>query len=171
VTSFGKFQSDARRLLPSAKDALVTMLLDYHRLPDDFPGMADRPHGTPLARVTHVEQAIARQFKSPRNFIPFLALHEFEAWLFASPNELPRAMTDAGSQPEFAEICRSVQSPEDINERPGQAPSERIEAIFPAYRKTLHGPTTAARIGLDQIRAKCPHFNEWLAQLEAFAAE
>ena len=170
VTTFKKFQNDAQRLLNSASGALVTTLIDYYGLPTDFPGMTSRPAGTPVARVTHVEQAIAMEFGSPPNFLPFLALHEFEAWLFASPDELPRVMTENQKQPQFAAIRASVQTPEEINERPEFAPSKRIEALFPAYKKTLHGPAAAGRIGLERIRAECPHFASWLGKLESFAA-
>ncbi|MGI8967137.1 MAG: DUF4276 family protein [Limisphaerales bacterium] len=171
VTNFAKFKNDAQRLLNSAGDALVTMLLDYYRLPSDFPGMHSRPAaGTPMQRVMHVENAIAAHFESSPSFLPFLALHEFEAWLFSSPMELPRALTEPRKQPKFEAIRASVKTPEEINERPEFAPSKQIEKLFPAYKKTLHGPTIAARIGLETIRAECPHFNGWMKKLEAFAA-
>jgi len=170
VTNFAKFRNDAQRLLKRARGALVTTMLDYYRLPSDFPGMASRPpYGTPMQRVTHVENAIAEHFHSPSNFLPFLVLHEFEAWLFSSPAELPRALTEPRKQPEFEAIRKGVATPEEINERPGFAPSKQIEKLFPAYRKTLHGPMIAARIGLERIRAECPHFNDWLMKLEHFA--
>lgn len=170
VTNFSKFRNDAERLLNSAGGALVTTMLDYYRLPGDFPGMGTRPmNGTPLQRVVHIENAVAQHFGNPPNFRPFLALHEFEAWLFASPDELPRVMTETTKQPAFAAIRDSVTTPEEINERPQHAPSKRIETLFPAYKKTLHGPITAGRIGLAQIRAECPHFNEWMGALETFA--
>ncbi len=170
VTNFAKFENDAQRLLNSAGDALVTTLLDYYRLPLDFPGMDSRPvHGTALQRVSHIETAITQHFDSLPNFLPFLALHEFEAWLFSSSTELPRAMIEPLKQPEFEAIRNSVATPEEINERPEYAPSKRIVALFPAYKKTLHGPTTAARIGLDTIRAECPHFDDWMNKLETFA--
>jgi hypothetical protein len=172
VTNFAKFKNDAHRLLNSAGGALVTTMLDYYRLPSDFPGMNSRPaHGTPIQRVTHVESAIAKNFDAPLNFVLFLALHEFEAWLFSSPTELPRALTEARKQKEFESIRASAGTPEEINERPEFAPSKRIANLFPAYKKTLHGPIIAARIGLEQIRNECPHFNDWLKKLEAFAAE
>jgi hypothetical protein len=171
VTNFAKFQNDTQRLLNSAGDALVTTMLDYYRLPSDFPGMDSRPaNGTPSQRVAHVETSIAQHFNSPPNFVPFLVLHEFEAWLFSSPIELPRVMTEPRKQPEFAAIRASVTTPEEINERPQFAPSKRIETLFPAYKKTLHGPTTVGRIGLEQIRAECPHFHGWMLKLETFAA-
>jgi hypothetical protein len=133
--------------------------------------MASRPpRGTPIQRVTHVENAIAQHFHSPSNFQPFLVLHEFEAWLFSSPAELPRALTDTRKQPEFEAIRKGVATPEEINERPEFAPSKQIERLFPAYRKAVHGPMTAERIGLQRIRAECPHFNGWMSKLEDFAA-
>jgi len=90
--------------------------------------------------------------------------------LFSSLTELPRVLTDARKQKEFEVIRAGVATPEEINERPEFAPSKRIADLFPAYKKTLHGTTTAARIGLDQIRKECPHFNDWMNKLEAFAA-
>ena len=39
VTNFARFRNDAQRLLNSAGGALVTTMLDYYRLPLDFPGM------------------------------------------------------------------------------------------------------------------------------------
>jgi hypothetical protein len=171
VTNYAKFRNDAMRLLNSAKGALVTTLLDFYGLPSDFPGMASRPaNTTPTERVKHVEKAIADDLGSPRNFVPFLALHEFEAWLFSTPDDLPRVLTQTRGQKEFAEIVNSVETPEEINERPEWAPSKRIEQLFPSYRKTAHGPTTASRIGLTRLREACPHLNEWVGKLEAFAA-
>lgn len=170
ITNFAKFRNDAQKLLNSAGGALVTTLIDYYALPSDFPGMDTRPNGTPAQRVLHVEQAIHQHFNSPINFIPFLALHEFEAWLFCSPDELPRVMTQPEKQPQFSAIRERVNTPEHINETPQFAPSKQIERLFPAYKKTLHGPTVTARIGLNNIRAQCPHLNDWLSRLEQFAA-
>jgi hypothetical protein len=58
VTSFVKFETDLRLLFLGAGNALVTTLLDYYGLPNDFPGMVTRPNGTPLQRVKHVEQEV-----------------------------------------------------------------------------------------------------------------
>src|ERR1700733_2143491 len=49
VTNFARFRNDAQRLLNSAAGALVTTMLDYYRLPQDFPGMSTRlTNWTPL---------------------------------------------------------------------------------------------------------------------------
>ena len=174
VTSFDKFESDLRRLLggagTSTDSALVTTMLDYYRLPNDFPGMSTRPVPVDLfTRIMHVESALANYFSDGR-FLPFLALHEFEAWVFSCPKTLPGVMAEPLKQTQFAAVCDGLQTPEQINERPGHNPAARIEGIFPTYRKPLHGPTATQRIGLQLIRDRCPHFNQWLGQLEAFAS-
>lgn len=145
------------------------IMLDYYGLPADFPGMDSRPSGDPLLRVRHVEAALKAHFDGEQDFLPYLSLHGFEALLFASTDELPRALTAPAKAVEFAAIRAGFKTPEDINERPRQTPSYRIGAIFPAYRKKFHGPTTARRIGLDTLRGECPHFNEWITALELFA--
>ncbi len=123
VTSFDKFEADLRRLFGGAGQAtLVTTMLDYYRLPDNFPGMADRPAAIDaFTRVRHVEQAISDHFRDGR-LLPFLALHEFEAWVFSCPNTLPEVMAESVKQPQFAAICSTVETPEQINERPATIP-------------------------------------------------
>lgn len=169
VTNYGKFVNDAKRLLQNCGTAVVTTLIDYYGLPEDCPGMDTRPNGSPADRVAHVEAAIRQDLGNPPNFIPFLTLHEFEALLFSAHSVLPRVMTHPELEDQFAAIRRSVGTPEDINERPEYAPSKRIERLFPGYKKALHGPIAAGRIGLDRIRAECPHFRSWLGNLEAWA--
>jgi hypothetical protein len=167
VTSFSHFERDLRRLLYGSGDALVTTLLDFYGLPDDFPGMADRSQlASPRDRVRHVEAAIHTHFGNHPRLLPFLALHEFETWLFSDPAVLPSVMADRTRETELQATLEEYGSPEAINERPEQAPSKRILRVFPGYRKPLHGPIAAQRIGLDGIRQACPHFSEWMDKLE-----
>jgi hypothetical protein len=167
VTNFRKFENDVRRLLHGAGNALVTTFLDYDGLPSDFPGMNTRPAAGPVDRVTHVEQAIAAHFGGSPALLPYLSLHEFEALLFASPGELPRTLTEDGKQAAFAAIRAAHPTPEHIDET--DWPSRRIHALFRGYRKPLHGPITAKRIGLDRLRSECRHFDEWIGKLECYA--
>lgn len=37
---------------------------------------------------------------------------------------------------------------------------------FPGYQKVLFGEFVAKEISVDGIRAKCPHFDEWVSKLE-----
>ena len=167
VTHFSKFENDLKRLLYNSGDTLISTMIDYYGLPGDFPGMDTRPpDGTPLERVKHVEDAVKHYFNNPANLLIFFMLHEFEAWLFSSTETLPHVMAEPEKIRDFSAIRAEFKTPEEINERPGYAPSKRIESLFPAYKKTLHGPITAERIGLDQIREQCLHFNWWSEQLE-----
>jgi hypothetical protein len=171
VTTYGKFRNDAVRLLGEAQGRIVTTVIDYYGLPSDFPGMSTRPNSTPLERVLHVEKQIHADLGAPPNFLPFLALHEFEAWLFSSRDELPNTLTQPQKRLDFAAIRDSFDDPEQINENPQTAPSKRIAQLFPGYRKVLHGPVAAKRIGMAAIRAECPHFDAWYRELERLATE
>jgi hypothetical protein len=170
ISNFDQITKAMRLLLQGSGGALVTTMIDYYRLPSDVPGMADRPAGTPEERVIHVEKKIAAQFGSPRNLHIYLALHEFEALLFAGPTEVAAVLESPRQVAELTAITRKYPNPEHINERPDQAPSCRLERIFTGYRKRLHGPNAAGRIGLERLRATCPHFDAWLKTIEAFAA-
>jgi hypothetical protein len=170
ITSFRKFEEDLNRLIHSDGAALVTTILDYYGLPEDFPGMSTRSqHARPEERVRHVEAAVHRHFGARRNLVPFFALHEFESWMFSSLTVLPEVVNQPELHQQFAAVRSSFPNPEHINERPDFAPSKRIRKLFSSYRKPLHGPIAAGRIGLSLIRAECPHFNDWFARLEAFA--
>lgn len=171
VQRFAQFKRDLDLLLRDTGDAVVTTMLDYYRLPNDFPGMDTRPNGTPWQRVSHVQAAVHAHFNARRNLDIFLALHEFEALLFSSDEELPRALTRPELQSAFVGERTSAGTPEEINETPEGAPSKRIERLFPGYRKLLHGPTIAERIGLERIREQCPHFNSWVDRLEGYARQ
>jgi hypothetical protein len=59
-------------------------------------------------------------------------------------------------------------NPELIDDGEQTAPSKRIIAQLPDYedRKPAAGPVIAEAIGLEAIRSKCRHFNEWLTKLE-----
>jgi len=57
--------------------------------------------------------------------------------------------------------------PEEVNEGKETYPSARIQRHVPQYRKPLHGPLIAQRIGLETMRARCPHFHQWLERLES----
>jgi len=60
----------------------------------------------------------------------------------------------------------AVASPEHVNDGEQTYPSARLKALRPRYEKVLHGPATAARIGLDRICAECLHFAAWVKQIE-----
>jgi hypothetical protein len=170
LCNFAKFRGDVQRVLQGSGGAMVTTMIDYYALPDDFPGMDTRPkNASSLQRVLHVEHALRESFAQHQNFLPFIALHEYEAWLFSDPSVIPETMIAPETQAQFAAIAQIP--PEEINDHPDTAPSKRLLRLYPGYRKAIHGPLVAGRIGLAAIRARCPHFADWVGRLEAHASD
>jgi hypothetical protein len=97
-------------------------------------------------------------------FVPFMAVHEFEALLFSDALLLASSLGIAVTLVE--ETLREYDSPEAINTRPDKIPSKRIEKWLEGrYIKTVHGITIAEKIGIDRMRAACPNFDDWLNRL------
>jgi hypothetical protein len=166
IHSYTQVKVDLRRLLRDSSAVGITTLIDYYALPADFPGMDDRPPGAPRPRVEHVERAFAADIEHPR-FRPHLVLHEFEAWVFSDP-AAASWLFDEPQVPQALQAIRdSFGSPEDIDEGITTAPSKRILDRYPGYQKSLHGPMAVAAIGLERVRARCPHFADWLSWLES----
>ena len=105
---------------------------------------------------------------NPLRVFPYVQRHEFESLLFA---DVEGFATVSHHALQAVDSLRSVRAqfptPEDINDDPATAPSKRIAATIPRYRKRVHGPDVAERIGLNAIRAECPRFDDWLTRLES----
>jgi hypothetical protein len=171
ISSYGQVQRDLQRLLHDGHASVITTVLDYYALPKDFPGMESRPAGSPRSRVEHVETAWAAA-AGDRRFVPHLALHEFEAWVYADPSRLEPFMfdDDPGVIEAITKIAASHPTPEDIDDGPMTAPSKRLRDVFAAYQKPLHGPLAVSAIGIDRIRDVCSHFDCWLSKLTSCVA-
>jgi hypothetical protein len=57
-------------------------------------------------------------------------------------------------------------NPELINNGETTSPSKRILQCIPEYAKPVDGIAITQKIGLDVLRQKCRHFNEWIGKLE-----
>lgn len=153
-------------------DSWFTTMVDLYALPADFPDYARCRRATdPHARVQCLESALAADIGHPR-LIPYIQLHEFEALLFSNLSPLGDIFSGGEKAvQQLASECQKFKSPEHIDDDPNGAPSKRIIAKIPQYegQKVSAGPLAAQEIGLDQIRQKCPHFDEWLTKLENLA--
>jgi hypothetical protein len=165
IVSYGKLRGDVIRLLGDTSAVLVTTMIDFYRLPQDSPGRMSMPPGSCHDKVVYVEQEIGKDINH-RRFLPYLALHEFEAMLFVDPARIDGAFPEADKNDDLAAIKRQFKSPEEIDDDPATAPSRRIKDLFPGYRKPLYGPLIALEIGIEQIRKECSHFSSWLKRLE-----
>lgn len=170
VTSFGKVEYDIRLLLGDTNAALITTMLDYYGLPNDFPGQRQLRGSNSHDRAKELEAALERHFAAGPKFSPYLMIHEFEALLFAAPGVLAHVMNDPLAVTYLQGIRNSFTTPEHIDDDPVTKPSARVLNRFPGYQKVLHGPNTLNRIGLATIRRECAHFDEWVTKLEAIGS-
>lgn len=155
------------RPLLADSDAWVTTLLDFYGLPDDFPGLSGLPSlpGSALDAVRHVERALSVTMGSPARFIPFIVLHEFEAWYFANPVKVAEFFGTPSVAETMEQASREAGGPENINQGKETHPSKRLERYGMGFRKTS-AVALLQEIGIDAIRRACPHFNNWLTHLE-----
>jgi hypothetical protein len=165
VSTFAKVYRDILRLLRDTNVTIVTTMLDFYGIPDDFPGLDTLPTSDCFAYVSNLEGAFGRIIDNPR-FLPYLSLHEFEALLFSDPSAIASTFPDKIVSAQLARIRAEFPSPEEINNGPDTHPSQRIHDLIPTYQKRYHGSTISKRIGLNTIRGQCAHFDEWVRQLE-----
>ncbi|NEA37732.1 DUF4276 family protein [Streptomyces sp. SID11385] len=166
VSKWPRIEQDIRKLLKNSAVDTVTTMLDLYGLPSDTPGLAEAPARDAYARVEHVESVMGEVIGDPR-FLPFLVLHETEAWVLAAANELAGLI----AVPKVADVLRSHVSaaggPELVNSGPDTAPSKRLLKAHPAYRKVVDGRDAIELLGLGALRAACPHLDDWLKRLES----
>ena len=150
----------------SAPDSWFTTMIDLYGLPSGFPGLTEsRRLADPVARVRFLEGWFADDIGHHR-FVPYIQLHEFEALLFSDPQSFAVAFPGIGAEVAKLEAIRQqFGTPELIDDGPDTCPSRRICGILPQYVKPTSGPLIVNRIGLARLRAECPHFAEWLANL------
>ncbi len=117
--------------------------------------------------LADVASQLGSRFDCSR-FFPYIQMHEFEALLFSDPKVLAEGLELADDRP-IRHITAQFQSPEEINDSQHTAPSKRIPELKPRYGKVTDGGRISQKIGLEAMRAQCPHFNEWIAKLETLA--
>lgn len=167
--NYAKIENSLRPLFYDSSALAVTTMFDLYELAKGFPGLDDEDlqlkHG--IERAEYLEEKWREQFSNHHHFIPYLAVHEFEALLFTKPEifaqEIPEI--DENIVEQLQVIRKRYQSPEEINL--DEPPSKRILDLIPSYRKTQTGILIAVEIGIEAMRQECPHFDAWLKKLEA----
>jgi hypothetical protein len=154
----------------SGPNVFFTMFFDLYGLPTDFPGKNThvRNAADPMPYVLALEEAFRIDVDYFR-FIPHLQLYEYETILFADPEAFAVSFENCAAEIQQLKAIAALEaSIENINDGRETAPSKRIISIIPEYdgRKASAGPDIAEYIGIEKIRAECPHFATWLAQLE-----
>ena len=163
-------KNDIERFLRMEKgtDVFFTTMIDLYAIHAKFPGLkeAEELRHMPEGRVASLEQSFAEDIGDSR-FIPYLQLHEYEALLFSGPQYFKYFYDHHRREiGELQTIADAHATPELIDDGPHTAPSKRIISQLPNYSKATEGPLVAELIGLQVIRSKCPHFDQWLSRLE-----
>ena len=151
-------------------DVWYTTMIDLYAFPKD----SSSPYNTniqntpdPYQKIQALETEIGLDINCT-NFIPYVQLHEFEAFIMVDVNRLKIMYPDGQANINRLKSEIGGLEPELINDSYQTAPSKRIIKYFPEYegQKAQVGPLVAEDIGMDKLRMGCPHFNEWISKLE-----
>lgn len=160
VGSYGKYRNEVERTLAQG-NVLVTTLIDFFKLPTDFPGYTDDS-----TRIAEIEDAVHADFANDVNFIPYIQRHELEGLMFSSIEGFELVIDDPAKIDQIKNIMDQYPNPEDINNSPQTAPSKRLEQIY-NYDKTADGEMIFEMIGIGPILANCPRFAGWIEKIKA----
>ena len=158
----------------NTSDSFFTTVFDFYELHGDWPGR-NLISGKLSSRekVEFIENNTKELLKEQypglpvvERFIPYFMLHEYEGLLFTSPEAITEVTKAGKSTNELRKILSDFHSkPEEINTT--LSPSERLSRAKANYGKTLHAHRIMLKIGIDAVRAACPHFNDWMTRLES----
>jgi hypothetical protein len=172
--NYARVQKDLLRQLKQDATAYCSTMIDFYGLGQGFPGTPLPQQLTNIEKVERIERAIKDDicdripdFRPDIRLIPYLSLHEYEGLLFSDPEAFAQALKQPDLATRLHQVRRRFPTPEDINDSPQTAPSKRVLAAYPAYRKVIQGTLAARAVGIGRIRQECEHFRNWLEQLEA----
>lgn len=173
VSKYSKFRNDVLRWIESDKDrahTYYTSFIDLYAFPTDSESPYTkliREIEDPYKKILALENAIGLNINHPK-FIPYVQLHEFEAFLLVDPDKLLGMFPDSALALEKLKKNIGNTAPEEVNDSFHTAPSKRIVKYFPDYKgqKAQVGPMVAEDIGISKLRTNCPHFNDWITRLE-----
>jgi len=163
VVSFGQIKSELLKRLKDSSASMVTTMIDYYGLDNSFQGKGDTNIPSNLyEKIQFLENRFSTEIKHSK-FCPYYQLHEFETVLFSDQDSLASVLKKTN---EIQSIFRDFTNPEEINDNRETAPSKRILKIYPKYQKVTDGIIISKKIGIEKIRQKCNHFNDWITSME-----
>lgn len=168
IVSYQRVKNDLIRLLRDSNVVMVTTMIDMYGLDGKgFPGYSAGLSSKPIYDQADELETAFKNDVADKRFLPYFAIHEFEAVLFIHPgtiaDEIPGLHHSVSGK--LQAIKAAFESPEHINH--SKPPSKRILELIPRYSKVNHSFIIAQKIGLIAIRAACKHFDEWLTRLES----
>ncbi len=170
---FQRIEKDLKIYLEQREDTYITTFIDYYGL-REMPGLAEAQQLQMPQDIANVinEQTKAKvvsvfaEQRAEIRFIPYVAIHEFEALLFSDSEILSEGISCAVKDIDKV-LNKFNNQPEFINNSQQTAPSKRINQLSGrGFKKARQGIDIAKKIGIDKMREKCPLFNDWLTTLE-----
>lgn len=138
-----------------APEVIVTTFVDYY----GFKGEIGKSY-------MELERQI-KKLSEKEHIIAYVQLHEIEALWFTNINAIKDVKDASTDQMQsLEEIVKTYPNPEDINNSRETAPSKRLETIFKDYKKIRDGNAIADKISIEEMKKKCPHFSNWLDEIE-----
>ena len=175
--NYARLEKDLQTYLKQESGTYCSSMLDFYGLGDNFPGMPVPPGLSGAAKAEHIERAIKADFcqrfpalRPDLRLIPYIQLHEYEGLLFSDPAAFADAISRPALTGAFEGIRALFETPEDINDDSATAPSKRVLAVHPSYRKVLHGTQAARAVGIDKMLEELPAFRNWIERLKALTA-
>lgn len=173
--SFAELAKEVKLLFKKWKSQkiYITTMLDLYRLKGDYPEYQNSLSiSDPYIKISHLEQSLTNSIENSNPnikgyFISYLQLHEFESMLFVNPDTFNKLDPQISSSiiTKLWDIVKEFENVELINK--DNPPSKRIELLIKQYNKIVYGNAILEFIGINKIREKCKHFNEWLNKLES----
>jgi hypothetical protein len=128
---YEKCQKVILNTLKQDQSAYITTLVDFYGMPEDWPGRNESRYCQDYQdKAQRMEQALRDDIVAqmggswnPAKFIPYVQMHEFEALLFSSPNELAESLGDQRLSATFQAIRNEFPTPEEINDNYDTCPS------------------------------------------------
>ena len=153
-----------------------TTMFDLYALPDDFPGFTEASVLRDYSQVAKLEDAFCKDVNYYK-FIPYIQLHEFEALVLCDIEGLKDSYPNAAKK--LTELKDEVNTQyhdnmELVDNSADTAPSKRIIKALKGeyhYDKPKSGTEITNKIGIDTLRTKCQHFNDWLTKIESTCKE
>ena len=170
--SWERIKDMAEKALKQQKNALVTTFFDYYGVKTKkFPNWSETIRfnkANVRERIEILEKGMldAIDSKLRYRFIPYIQMHEFEALLFNNievfDNNFKRSEFNRAN---LLDVLNEFPDPELINQKIETSPSHRLIEIIPSYNKILYGNMLVEIIGIERIKQKNKHFNNWIEQL------
>lgn len=168
---FVRVARDLRALFKQRANTYLTLFVDYYGLKSEWPGLEEaKKQKTAGAKAERIYGALTERIgelgldRATERFIPYVSMHELEGLLFSDPEVLAAGLGVARQS--IDAVLAVFENPEEINDAPETAPSKRLTALFPRYKKTVTGINLARTITLAKMREACPNFHQWVSRME-----